>query len=79
MTQIVFTGVTGMTLPYDVYGCDINGNNCILIASISNSIPLQITLTLPPIFDTYPGLTIKLSNCFDCEYVEYVICDNIIP
>lgn len=79
MTQIIFTGSTGFTLPYNVYGCDIYGNNCILIATIDNLIPPSITVTLPPIFDTYPGITIKVSNCINCDYYEFVVCNNIDP
>lgn len=79
MTQIVFTGTTGITLPYNVYGCDIYGNNCILIATIQNLIPPSITITLPPIFDTYSGIRIKVSNCVNCDYSEFIPCFDVIP
>ncbi len=76
MTNLVFSGVTGIALPYNVWGCDIFGNNCILIATINTSIPPTLTIQLPPIFDTYPGLLIKLTNCLDCEYSEFSACDT---
>ena len=79
MSEIIFTGVTGMTPPYEIYGCDIYGNNCILIATIPSAIPPSITITLPPIFDTYSGIVFKVSNCVNCDYEEFVPCDNIIP
>ena len=75
MTNLVFSGVTGIALPYNVWGCDIYGNNCILIATINTPIPPTLTIQLPPIFDTYPGLLVKLTNCIDCEYSEFLTCD----
>lgn len=78
MTSLVLSGVTGMDLPYNVWGCDIFGNNCILIATISTPIPPTVILSLPPLFDTYPGLLIKLTNCSNCDYSEYSVCDVFI-
>lgn len=77
MNYLVFNGVSGMTIPYNIWGCDYYGNNCILIATINNPVPPQITIPLPPLFDTYPGLLIKLTNCSNCDYTEYSVCDNI--
>ena len=77
MAQLIFSGVTGMTLPYDIYGCDYYGNNCILIATIYN--PPPVTLTLPPIFDGYRAINVKLSNCINCDYSEFIACGNFIP
>lgn len=78
MTNLVFSGVSGMDLPYNIWGCDIYGNNCILIATIETSIPPTLTIPLPPLFDTYPGLLIKLTNCSNCDYSEYSVCDTYI-
>lgn len=77
MGQLIFSGVTGMTLPYDIYGCDIYGNNCILIATIYN--PPPVTLTLPPVFDGYPGITVKIKNCVNCDHSEFIVCGNFVP
>lgn len=74
MTNFIFSGVSGVELPYDVWGCDIYGNNCILIATINTTIPPAITIELPPAFDTYPGILIKIKNCSGCEYSEYYVC-----
>jgi hypothetical protein len=74
MTEISFSGVTGMTVPFDVYCCDYYGNNCILIATINNSIPPTITIQLPPIFETYSSVLIRLSNCVNCDYEELIVC-----
>jgi hypothetical protein len=74
MTNLVFSGVTGIALPYNVWGCDIYGNNCILVATVNNLIPPTITIQLPPMFETYSSVIIKLSNCVNCDYQELVIC-----
>ena len=60
-----------MTLPYNVYGCDYYGNNCVLLATITTS-TTPITIELPPIFITYPALTVKLGNCVNCDYSEFI-------
>jgi hypothetical protein len=74
MNYLVFNGVSGMTIPYNIWGCDYYGNNCILIATINNPVPPQITIALPPQFDDYPAILIKLSNCVNCDYSEFITC-----
>lgn len=74
MTEIIFSGVTGMTLPYDVYCCDYYGNNCVLVATISNPIPPTVTIQLPTIFESYPSVLLKLSNTVNCTYQEFIVC-----
>jgi hypothetical protein len=74
MTEIIFSGVTGMTLPYDVYCCDYYGNNCILVATINNPIPPAVTIQLPVIFESFPSVLLKLSNTINCTYQEFIIC-----
>jgi len=76
MNYLVFNSVTGMTLPYNVFGCDYYGNNCIVIATINNPIPPQVIIQLPPQFEGYPGILVKLSNAINCDYSEFLICGN---
>jgi hypothetical protein len=75
MTQLIITNVFNFSVPFNIWGCDIYGNNCILIATLNNFIPPTITLTLPPLFDTYPGLTLKFTNCVNCDHSEFLLCD----
>jgi hypothetical protein len=74
VSNLVLDNVTGIDLPYNVWACDIYGNNCILIATINTSIPPTITIPLPPLFDTYPGILIKVTDSLDCEYSEFSFC-----
>jgi hypothetical protein len=76
MSQLIISGIIGTTLPYDIYGCDYYGNNCILIATVNTTTP--ITITLPPIFETYPAINVKVVNN-DCDYSEFITCFNVIP
>jgi hypothetical protein len=72
--EIVLSNITGIDAPYNVFGCDIYGNNCILIATVDRDIPPPLTLPLSPIFNTYPGVLLKLSNCSGCVDSEYLSC-----
>ena len=74
MTQIELSGFTGMSIPFDVYCCDIYGNNCILIATISTNVPPTIIIPLPPIFQTYSSVLLRFSNCVNCDYQELLYC-----
>lgn len=73
-SEIVLSNITGIDAPYNVFGCDIYGNNCILIATVNRDIPPPLTLPLSPIFNTYPGVLLKLSNCSGCVDSEFLDC-----
>jgi hypothetical protein len=75
MNYLVLNNVSGISTPYNVYGCDYYGNNCILITTINNPIPPAITITLPSVFDSYPSIRVKLTNYEDCEYSKFLLCD----
>lgn len=74
MNYLVLNGVSGVTLPYNVWGCDYYGNNCVLLATINTTIPPQTTIQLPPQFDSYSGINVKLTNCINCDYSEFLVC-----
>ena len=74
MGQIVINTTSGGTLPLNIYVCNVYGNFCTLIASIPIDAPPTVTLTLPPSFDTYPAVGVKIvdSNC--CEKLVVANC-----
>lgn len=74
MAQLIISNLSGYTLPVNLYGCDAYGNQCILISVITTPIPPQITINLPAIFDTYPSLTVKVTNDINCDTSRYLIC-----
>lgn len=79
MTQIQINNVTGVSLPYDMYICDVFGNNCILVATISNPIPPSLTITLPPIFNTAPAVGVKIIGSDGCEKFVIINCIETGP
>lgn len=74
MSTIQLNGVTGATLPYSVYICDVYGNNCVLAGTINTTIPPYITFYLPPQFNTAPALGIKIVDSIGCEKFRVVYC-----
>jgi len=76
--QLIISNITGVTLPYNIYGCDYYGNNCILLATITTS-TTPITIELPSMFITYPALTVKLGNCINCDYSEFITASCFVP
>jgi len=74
MTQLHIHNITGVTLPYDIYICDVYGNQCILVATINVAVPPAITIILPIEFNTAPAIGIKIITP-DCEKFLILNCD----
>ena len=74
MTQLQIHQITGATLPYDIYICDVYGNQCILVATINVAVPPTITITIPSQFNTAPAVGIKLIDSLGCEIFKIVDC-----
>ena len=78
MTQLHIHHITGVTLPYDIYICDVYGNQCILVATINVAVPPTITITLPIQFNTAPAIGLKIITP-DCEKFVIINCDELPP
>ena len=78
MTQLQINNVTGATLPYDIFICDVYGNQCILVATINVAVPPTITITLPIQFNTSPAIGLKIITP-DCEKFVIINCDELPP
>jgi len=76
MSQITINTTTGAVPPYDIYVCNVYGNNCILVASIPSNAPPTITITLPTIFNQAPSVGIKFIDSNSCERLETVNCTS---
>ena len=79
MTTIDITNIIGLSYPYDIYVCDIYGNNCILLSTVFTNIPPSNTILLPPQFDTAPSVGIKVITLDGCEKFKIVDCYSINP
>jgi len=77
MTTIDITNITGLNYPYNIYVCDIYGNNCILIATVSTNIPPTNTILLPPPFNMAPSVGIKIITSDGC--VKFKVFDCTVP
>jgi hypothetical protein len=60
VTSLQFTSIIGLNNPYTIYICDVFGSQCILVAYISTSVPINNTFVLPPQFNTAPAIGIKV-------------------
>jgi surface protein len=78
MTTIDITNITGLSYPYDIYVCDIYGNNCILISTVFTSIPPSNTILLPPQFENSPSVGIKVITLDGCERFKIIECYSVI-
>jgi hypothetical protein len=76
MRQIQITSVTSTTLPYNLFACDVYGNQCVLIATVNTSIPPPILITLPTQFNNAPALGLKLIDSLGCEKFGVIYCDD---
>ena len=77
MTQIEITGVFGVTLPYNLYVCDVYGNQCVLLATVNVSVPPAISMLLPTQFDSAPSVGVKIIDFLGCEKFGIIYCGLI--
>ena len=78
MTTIDITNIIGLSYPYDIYVCDVYGNNCILLSTVFTNIPPSNTILLPPQFDTASSVGIKVITLDGCERFKIIECDVLI-
>ncbi len=73
MNSLEITSITGLTQPYQVYICNVLGQNCVLVSTIGGSVPPSVTITLPPQFENVPAVGVKIVASDGCSRfgVEY--------
>jgi hypothetical protein len=79
MGQLVINNVTGITLPYEIYVCNVYGNGCILVATVNTAIPPSATIVLPPAFDMAPAIGVKIIDGVGCEKFMILNCVDLPP
>ena len=70
MNEIEISSITGVTMPFSAYTCDVYGNNCGYVGSGST---LPIIFTLPSQFNMAPSVFLKL-NDGNCEIIKIINC-----
>jgi hypothetical protein len=78
MTQLVISNVTGLTIPYQIYICDVYGNNCAIVATVNTAIPPMVTITLPSQFNMSPAIGVLVKDLY-CERFIVLNCVNLPP
>jgi hypothetical protein len=74
MTQIEIQGISGGTLPINLYTCDVYQNQCVLVGTINTTVPPNIIITLPQQFDNVPAFGVLLVDGNGCERFEVAVC-----
>lgn len=78
MTQIQIYNVSGLTLPYNIFICNVYGNNCVLVATVNTTIPPVATITLPSQFNMAPAIGVLLKDAY-CERFVIINCNELPP
>lgn len=76
MNSVTISSVVGLTPPFNVYCCDVYGNQCVFIGIVSVT---PTTVTLPQQFDTAPAVGLLMSDSIGCERFEVLICNIPSP
>jgi len=79
MLVLQIDSITGATLPYVIYICDVYGNQCVVLATINTPIPPSITLNIPSQFNNVPAIGIKIIDANGCEVFETTYCFEPTP
>jgi len=79
MTSIFLNSIIGLTYPYDVYVCDVYGNNCGYLVQINVSVPSPVEVVLPSQFNMSPAVGIKIITSDGCERFKIIDCNVLLP
>jgi len=74
MAQIQIQTTSFIFTSYNVFVCDVYGNQCVLVANVVPPQPPTIVITIPPQFNTVPAVGIKLIDSLGCEIFKIVDC-----
>ena len=78
MKSLTLYNIVGLSNPYDIYVCDVYGNNCVLLSTISTTVPPVNQLILPPQFDSAPSVGVKIITNDGCEKFHIVNCGVLL-
>lgn len=78
MQTITVNSIVNVSPPYDIYACNVYGNMCILLTTITNPVPPQITINVPPPYVSAPALGIKIISYDEsCEHLNILYCESL--
>ena len=79
MNSITINSISLISPNYQIYVCDVYGNNCVFTALVPNPIPPSITIFSPPQFANSGAVGVKIINDGNCENFEIILCESLIP
>jgi len=74
MSQVVLYNVFAGNPPFDIYVCNVYGNDCVLVSQVAYFPPPIYTLTLPNVFDSAPAVQVKILSSDGCETNHILDC-----
>ena len=78
MLVIQLNSITGVTPPYDLFVCDVYGNQCAILATINTPIPPSLTLNVPSQFNNVPAIGLKIIDYYGCEQFVIINCETMV-
>jgi hypothetical protein len=79
MTQLIITNITGLTPNYNIYVCNVYGDDCVLLDNLGTTVPPITSYFLPPSFDTAPAIGVKIITNDGCERFHILYCELFDP
>lgn len=76
MQQLVINSITGLLPPFSGYACDVYGNQCQSIGTITGT---PVTIILPSPFDMAPAVGFKVIDTTGCEKFGILYCGVVPP
>jgi len=74
MAQIQILTTSFIFTSYNVFVCDVYGNNCVLVANVIPPQPPTITITIPSQFNNAPAVGVKIIDLNGCELFKLFDC-----
>ena len=77
MVQVRIEGISGATLPVNVYISDVYGNYNTFLGTISSAVPPTVFYNniIPTIFQTAPEIMLTLIDDNECTIFKIIQCD----
>jgi hypothetical protein len=79
MAQIQILTTSFIFTSYNVFVCDVYGNQCVLVANVVPPQPPTIVITIPSQFNTAPAVGIKVIDSNGCELFKLFDCTTQTP
>lgn len=79
MKQVIITNITGLGPTYEIYACNVFGDDCVLLDNLGSTVPPNVNYILPPFFDSVPSIGLKIITSDGCERFHILHCTDLNP